>query len=184
MTSLAAVLTITLAACGSEPATSEPSRQAGNLGTRVCVVNNTSIAATLAFSKKDTAQEGQLPAGGRLCGEGTFGVGRDVIGTVSWAEPEWMTDFNASNPWVGSPEARISETFPNGKFMCLGQGYDVNESRVVDNGIVQAKVTRLPDDQWKEFEIIFSPSARPSPDGTRIAVSGYHGCSGQAPAAS
>lgn len=180
---------LALSACGSDETSAsssnaETSKEAGNLGTRVCVVNNTSVAASISFSKKDTAQEGAIPAGGRLCGEGTFGVGRDVIGTVTWSEPAWQTEFSASNPWIGNPEARISETFPNGKLMCVGQGYDVNESRSADNGIVQATVTRLPDDHWKEFEIIFSPSSEPSPTGQRTAINGYRSCSGEAPAAS
>jgi hypothetical protein len=170
-----------LAACSSEPTAAEPtaaepSREAGNLGTRVCVLNNTSLEATIAFSRKDTAQEGVIPAGGRACGEGTFGTGRDVIGKVTWGNPSWITEFSASNPWMGPPDARVSENLPTGKTICLGQGFNVNESLSGDNGIVQTKLTRLADGQWKEFELIFSPSAQASPNGERSLVSGFRNC--------
>ena len=170
-----------LAACGSEPTAAEPSREAGNLGTRVCVVNNTSLEATIAFSRKDTAQEGAIPAGGRLCGEGTFGMGNDVAGTVTWANPSWTTSFTASNPWIGSPDLWLKEPPASGKSICLGKSFGVNQSITGDNGVVQTKMTRLADGQWKEFEIIFSPSTSPSPDGARIFGPGLTECNDKYP---
>mgnify|MGYP006963601221 CR=1 FL=1 len=176
----AALLLMT--ACSSEPeatpaTATQPSREAGNLGTRVCIVNNTSLEASVAFTKKDTAQEGSIPAGGRLCGEGTFGIGNDVKGTVRWASPAWETGFYASNPWMGSPVAHVSENTTANKLRCAGKGFDVNESITTDNGIVQLTITRLADDQWKEFDFIFSPSANPSPDGVPMTGPGYRDCS-------
>jgi len=178
---IAGAALLALSACGSEPSAtqskaSEPSREAGNLGTRVCVVNNTSIEASVTFTKKDTAQDGDIPAGGRLCGEGTFGVGNDVKGTVQWASPAWETYFYASNPWIGSPVAHVSEKTATGKLRCAGKGFDVNESITTDNGIVQLTITRLADDQWKEFDFIFAPSAKPSPDGMPMTGPGYRDC--------
>lgn len=69
-----------LAACGSEPTAADPSREAGNLGTRVCLVNNdtgqrtddngagVTLTASVAFTRKDTAEEGAFPPA-RDCAE-------------------------------------------------------------------------------------------------------------------
>ncbi len=178
-----------VSACGSasttaQPDVTEPSHAAGNLGVRVCVVNNTSLEATLLFTKKDTAHGGAIPAGGRLCGDGTFGTGPDVEGQVSWSNPAWQTAFRANNPWIGKPEARITESFPSAKDACLSGEFGVNESLIGDNGVVQTTIACRADDQWKEFDIVFAPSATPSADGKRRAGAGYRSCDGAAPAAS
>ena len=166
-----------LAGCGSEPTAAEPSREAGNLGTRVCVVNNTTLDASVVFTKKDTAQDSAFPPGRQLCGEGTFAIGPDVAGKIVWAAPSWTTAFSASNPWIGDPAAALSETIGAGKERCLSQGFKVNESMTGDNGVVQVKVTRLADGQWKEFEIVFTPSANPSADDGKASTMGYQYCS-------
>jgi hypothetical protein len=173
---LAGAVVLALSACGSEPTATEPSREAGNLGTRVCVVNNTSLEAYVTFTKKDTAQAGATPAVGRVCGEGTFGVGDDVVGQVSWVNPVWVTEFSATNPWMGSPSAFVSEARTTSTFRCAGMGFNVNESLTADNGVVRATVTRLADDQWKEFDIVFTPSANPSADGTPMKGAGFREC--------
>jgi len=185
----AGAATVILSACSSsatttQPATAEPSPGAGNLGVRVCIVNNTSLGASVVFTTKDSGQDGVIPAGGRLCGEGSFGTGPDVEGNVSWANPAWQTAFRASNPWIGKPEARIRESFPGAPDACLLKDFDVNESLIGDNGILQTTITRLSDDQWKEFDIIFAPSNSPSPNGERRAGAGFRSCSGGPPAAS
>jgi hypothetical protein len=178
-----------LAACGSEPTAADPSREAGNLGTRVCLVNNdtggdrlsdatgwVTLTGSVAFTTKDTAEEGAFPPGTRLCGEGTFGTGDDVVAYVTWTAVSdccsdyiWKSSVSATNKWFGSPKVelkspRIEARFlvaPNDQFIsntCLGQGFKVNESMIGDDGVFQMKVTRLADDQWKEFEVVFTPS--------------------------
>ena len=80
-----------VAACGSEPTADEPSRTADNLGTRVCLVNNdtgqrtsedigdsVTLTATVAFTRKDTAEEGAFPPGKQLCAEGCLQCSLDV----------------------------------------------------------------------------------------------------------
>lgn len=170
-----------LAGCGSQPTAAEPSREAGNLGTRVCLVNKTTLNASVVFTTKDTAQEGAFPPGTQLCGEGTFGLGPDVAGEVIWTTPSWTTKFSASNVWVGNPEATVFESLGGGKKMCLSKGFQINESMTGDNGVVQMNVIRLADGQWKEFEVVFSPSANPSADGSRGMLQGYRPCTEKSP---
>lgn len=159
---------ILLVACGSEPTADEPSRQAGNLGTRVCLVNSTTLDATVAFTRKDTAEEGAFPPGTQLCGEGTFGTGADVMADVTWTieyGPDdsfvWKTTVSATNPWIGEPSVELKEPRLEGRppNSCLSNSFKVNESITGDNNVLQMKVTRLADDQWKEFEVVFTPSA-------------------------
>ena len=174
---IAVLSLLLLAGCGSEPTAAEPSREAGNLGVRVCLVNNTSLDASVVFTAKDTAQEGAFPPGRQLCGEGTVGFGDDVAGNVVWATPSWKTGFSAANPWIGQPEAFVTEFDDAGFRQCVGQAYKVNESMAGDNAITQVKLTRVADDQWKEFEIVFTPTANPSADGRRGYVKGWRDCS-------
>ncbi len=170
-----------LAACGSEPTAADPSRAAGNLGTRVCLVNDTgqpnqgdgwlTLTGSVAFTRKDTAEEGAFPPGTRLCGEGTFGTGDDVVADLTWtvtyAEDvggyyTWKSSVSATNKWIGPPKAELksprSDEYPEAYFSCLSQGFNVNESMTGDDGMLQMKVTRLADDQWKEFEVVFTVS--------------------------
>ncbi len=171
------VAPLLLAGCGSEPTAAEPSRAAGNLGTRVCVVNKTTLDASVVFTKKDTAQEGAFPPGRQLCGEGTFAIGEDVQGRVVWADLSWTTSFSASNPWIGEPTLSMGEYEGNKLGQpCLDKTFKVNESIAADNAIVQVKATRVADDQWKEIEIVFTPSANPSADGRRVNLKGWTNC--------
>ena len=87
-----------------------------------CLVNNTTLDASVVFTAKDTAQEGAFPPGGQLCGEGTVGFGNDVAGNVVWATPSWTTGFTAANPWIGQPEAFVTESNAAGLQQCIGQG--------------------------------------------------------------
>lgn len=180
---LVAAATVMVSACGSsstsaDSASAEPTRDAGNLGVRVCVVNNTSLETSITFTKKDTSQDGAIPAGGRLCGEGTFGVGDDIEATVTWSSPSWQSAISASNPWVGKPSLTLRETFSGGKTACLSNSFGDNETLIGDNGVTRASITRLADDQWKEFEIIFAPSNNPSADGKPRSGEGYRSCAG------
>jgi len=164
------------AAAASAAASSGASREAGNRGTEVCVINNTSLNVSVSFSKKDTAQEGSIPAGGKKCGEGTFGVGNDVVGTLSYDDASWQTNFSATNPWMGYPSAYVGEKGPDDKLKCKSYDFDVRESISGDNGIVNLTLTRQADSDWKEFELVLSPSTNPSADGKRTAMKGFRSC--------
>jgi len=190
---LAACLPLLFAsACSSEPTTQTATsgspaattadagvagKEAGNLGTRVCVINNTSLNASVTFPRKDTAQEGSIPPGGTKCAEGTYGVGSDVVGVISWDDSSWKTEFAASNPWIGSPKAGVYERSPDNTLMCTETSYGVNDSTSGDNGIVRVTMKRVADTDWKQFELTLAPSEKPSADGSRTAMKGFRKCS-------
>ena len=175
---------LVLAGCGSDPLAAGPVREAGVLGTRVCLTNNTLLDARVVFTRQDTADQGAFPPGSMMCGEGTFARDDDVAGRVVWATPSWETGFKAANPVIGKPHMGVYEFFGagTGTQKCLnGEAsvdFGVNQSYVVDNGVVQAKATRVADGQWKEFEIVFTPSSMPSADGSRADLKGWGDCVG------
>ena len=152
------VLIAGLALCGC----SSSNREAGNLGTRVCIENQSSTAATVGFSKRDTGRgEGLLVVGTWACGEGTFFMGNDVEGTITLASPLSEVKVTASNPWAGAPEARL---YINGRW-CAGGSMKVGEESVWDDGVLLYTVQRIADGQWKEFTVTLTESEQPSASG-------------------
>ena len=149
------------------------SRGAGNLGSRVCVKNESPALIVVGFTKKDTATgEGQVTPGAQACGEGTFFIGDDVKGTIQLPRPSLDKTFSASNLWIGSPEATLYER----AFTCLTLKDVEGTSKTFDDGVLQYRLERLADDQWKEFVITISRSENPTdPDATRKCEGGVHG---------
>lgn len=87
---------------------SSPNRAAENLGTRVCIVNESTRTATVVFTKRDTARgEGSVAPGYQACGEGTSSKLSDVESTITLASPRMKLDVWGKNPWVGSPVAKL-----------------------------------------------------------------------------
>jgi len=157
------VLSLTVSGCGSSD------REAGNLGTRVCIQNQSQIAANVTFTKKDTARgEGALAQGSQACGEGTFFLGNDVEGRITLAPPVSDLTFEASNPWTGWPDARL---YMQGRW-CAGGGMNEGQESVWDDGVLLYSVQRIADGQWKEFVVTISPSQQPSATGQPAQCSG------------
>ncbi len=152
------ILVAGLALCGC----SSSNRDAGNLGTRVCIENQSSTSANVGFTKRDTGRgEGPLTAGSWACGEGTFFIGDDVEGTITLASPLSEVEVTASNPWAGPPQTRI---YINGRW-CAGGGMNVGEKSVWDDGVLRYTVQRIADGQWKEFTVTLADSEQPSVNG-------------------
>lgn len=169
---------VALSSCSQSEPVSAPSRQSSNLGVRLCITNNSSLPATVVFTRKDTGDGGTISGGRTTCGEGTFGTGNDVEGGITWSTLGWKTQFAANNPWIGQPTALLSERDSADRSRCLSGDFSVNESRSGDNGIVNITVTRHGDGQWKEFTLRIDPSEDPVPSGMRRDLSGTTQCPG------
>jgi hypothetical protein len=134
-------------------------RQAGNLGTRVCIVNESTKTATVLFTKRDTARgEGPVAPGNQACGEGTFGTGQDVEASATMEFGSMKFDVQAANPVWWPPIAKV---FMNKEKCIVVQG-DQGTVVVYDDGLLRYTVQRLADGQWKEFTITFTESVQPS----------------------
>ncbi len=150
----------------------EPSRKAGNLGTRLCILNSWTEKVFVQWTKKDTdTGTGPVVPGMQVCAEGTFAAGADVAGdlefTPSFGSNPIPMKFEARNPLVGAPFVSVDRKTPG--FSCLVSYYDVGDKRVADDGTVRLSVERLPDDQWKEFILIIEPG-QPRINGPRDCV--------------
>ena len=141
---------------------SSSNREAGNLGTRVCIVNESTRTANVVFTKRDTARgEGSVAPGNQACGEGTFGTGNDVEGTITLASPRWEMGVQATNPWGLTPYLTL---FANGR-MCMQLTFKEGEKSFMDDGFLRYDVQRLADGQWKEWTVTVTESKRPSKNG-------------------
>ena len=153
---LALIAGLALGGCSSS------NREAGNLGTRVCIVNESSTAATVVFTKRDTGRgEGSLVPGTQACGEGTFFAGNDVEGTITLASPVSDVKVTAYNPVLGAPDARL---YINGRW-CVGGSMNAGQESVWDDGVLLYTVQRIADGQWKEFTVTLADSEQPSASG-------------------
>ena len=140
-------------------ATADIDRQAGNLGTRVCIVNESTRTATVLFTKRDTARgEGSVAPGNQACGEGTFGSGNDVEASATMEFVSMKFDVQAANGVIWPPYAKV---FMN-KERCIQVDGKEGTKEVYDDGVMRYTVQRLADGQWKEFTITFTESVQPS----------------------
>ena len=154
-------------------------RQAWNLGTRVCVLNQSSQTPTVTFTQRDTGTDGPVAPGSQACGEGTMGGGKyDVQGRIDFSAPLKSMTLWGNNPWIGAPGAGVRQ---DGGNSCAGyEGMDVNEARTWDDGVLRYTVTRLSDGQWKEFTITITNTKQPSADGQPATCKGGPGAAAAA----
>jgi hypothetical protein len=145
----------------------EASRDAGNLGTRICILNSWTETVSVQYTKRDTdTGTGPLKPGMQSCAEGTS-IPYDVLGVMVFPAPTRALFFEATNPFFGAPWANISQAYVNDPpdptdqrlaNGCIVGNYEVGTTRLWDNGTMRISIKRLPDDQWKEFILIIEPS--------------------------
>ena len=143
----------------------EGSRQAGNLGTRVCILNSWTEKVGVEYINKDTdTGTGPLGPSMQSCAEGTGQMLEEVGGELTFPAPTPALGFSANNPWTGAPRFGLSEfnsndpKIRNGGVNCFDESFVVGQTRVYDNGTFRLSVKRLSDDQWKEFSVVIEPS--------------------------
>lgn len=163
----AAFLALTAIVAGASGCSSsdEPSREAGHLGTRICILNSWTEKVFVQWTKKDTdTGTGPVVPGMQVCAEGTFAditdVGGDLEFPASFGSNPWPVRFGVNNPVFGPPFFMVGGAAPN--FKCLDDVYYVGDKRVYDDGTLRTSVERLPDDGWKEWILIIEPS-QPGP---------------------
>jgi hypothetical protein len=138
-------------------------REAGNLGTRICVLNNWTEQVSVTYAIKDTdTGTGPLGPGMQSCAEGTFFTGCDVNGAIISPELGAAAVFSAYNPWFAAPGAwvfwqELNDGKPDVYCRQQQQAWTVGETGAWPRGPVKVFVERLPDDQWKEFVFVIEP---------------------------
>ena len=133
-------------------------REAGNLGVRVCIVNESTRTVNVDITFADTARgDGAVTPGFQACGEGSAPLGNPVEGRITLASPPMKVLLSAVNPWIGNPYATL--WFGSGCVIADGKE---GTKAVYDDGVLRYTVQRLADGQWKEFTITFTESVQPS----------------------
>ena len=146
-----------LAGCATTP-TSTPSpsvsasREAawGLKGTNLQLVNNSGANITVVSKRSDSSRGlGPIRDGGTASAEGTSGGGDDVDVQVRFAD-DTLVDIRASNPIDDIPFVGHGGYCKRIRFYVGGQrDYVIGEV----HGIT---VKRLPDDDWKQFQVTFT----------------------------
>lgn len=149
-----------LAGCARPDVRSATGDQAGNLGSQVCITNNSGSALNVAFTTFDSKRgDGALAPGGEACGEGTTFWGEDVRGSIT-SPSGTVYGFWASNQWVGAPWFQVANVRTGGG-ICPGEGWDVGDSDSMQTVSLDWSVTRQGDDSqpggsWKNFSVVIT----------------------------
>ena len=147
------------------------------VSTRVCVINeSTRYRPFVTFDRKDTEiGAGTVAYLEQTCAEGTFSSGEDVLGSISPDKALNTLTIHATNPWIGKPSSWLIHTRGAPYKLCTeAGGFNVNEVRIRDDGVIRYVIQHLPDNRWKEFTITVSDSQDPASDGIQRACR-YHG---------
>jgi hypothetical protein len=166
---LAGFLALAAIAAGASGCSSsdEGSRQAGSLGTRVCVINFWTDTVSVNFTTKDTETgSGPLKPNNEFCAEGTSSLYFEVVGTIVFPKPARALAFEASTrggPFLPNMDlGQFKVNNPQSDMLareCIkSDGYLVGDDGIWDNGTIRVTISRLPDDQWKEYNLVIKPS--------------------------
>ena len=163
-------------AAETRPASSDPKNlaeaivQSVNRGVRICLENNSSKIIYGAFTVYDRAdQEFNMAKGDDLCGEGATTLDSDVEAQVdSRSTRQYIMEGH--NPWLGKPFVTLYTPY-SGKWpgylkignLCVSNsGWDENETRTWDDGVLKLAVTRKNDsNSFKEFVVRLSDTTNP-----------------------
>lgn len=141
-------------------ATEQADRQAGKLGSNLCIVNNSSSTMSIAWRGYPDAR--QIPGGGQLCNSGNESDVPDVLGTLEY-EPVGQAGTKlklyvaAFNMAIGSPHAEAYFKASPGMWRGACYQYGVGEMKTVDTGWLHGEMTRQKDSSNnKEFVLILT----------------------------
>jgi hypothetical protein len=167
---LAAFLALAAISAGASGCSSsdEGSRQASedeDIGTRVCVINYWTDTVSVKFTVKDTETgSGPLGPNRTFCAEGTSAFSFDVVGMLVFPKPARALIFASDTLSVMKPNVQLGQFEVNDpqpsmpKKLCENRYFDVGDDTIWDNGTVRVTISRWPDDQWKEYNLVIKPS--------------------------
>ena len=166
---LAAFLALAAIAAGASGCSSsdEGSRQAsGDIGTRICIINYWTDTVSVKFTTKDTdTGTGPLGPNRTFCAEGTSTFYFDVAGILVFPKPARALYFVANTPGgIFLPTVQLGQFPVNDPqpsaiaTSCSKNEFQVGDDAIWDNGTIRVTISRLPDDQWKEFNLVIKPS--------------------------
>jgi hypothetical protein len=133
-------------------------RSASIRGSRLCVINNSSLAMSIFWQGFPDARD--IPVGERNCNSGyETGNKNDVSAIISYAvsgEAGKVHEMKvaANNDWKSSPLASAQVPIDEYSWRGVCTSFDVGETRFVETGWLRGAMTRLNDSaDNKEFEL-------------------------------
>lgn len=138
------------------------------MGTEVCVQNSSTKTLPVSIRQADTSTgDNPLRPGTMLCVEGTYSGGLDVVFTLKMGAGNYDTYINATNQSVGEPRFYLLQSVPSqtGGRHCIYQGFRSMEENSSNDGVLEYTVKRLPDTNWKEFQVVLRDDPNPSTTG-------------------
>ncbi len=175
------VIGVMVSACGDETeraaAASEDSTQESSdpfndtnvgatfgMGTNVCIKNLSSRTLPVTMGRFDTSRgDNPLPPGKKLCLEGTYSGGQDVDFNLTLGKGNRDIIISARNQSIGWPLFYLSQE--DNQYSCIFQGFASMEENAAHDGVLEYTVKRLPDTNWKEFELTLRDDPNPSSTG-------------------
>ena len=135
-------------------------------GTNVCIENKSSKSVPIDVRLSDSrGGSNPLQPGGLFCAEGTFTGGLDVVMRLDLGAGNRAMSINATNQSLLNPRFYLIQTTPSGNRNCIYQGFSEQEEVTTADGILEYRVERLPDTEWKEFLVTLRDSPRlPDPN--------------------
>lgn len=136
-------------------------------GTEVCVQNSSTKTLPVRIKQADTSTgDNPLRPGTMLCVEGTYSGGSDVLFTLTMGEGNPDMRIQATNQSLGQPRFYLLQDDPNAySFHCIYQGFASMEENSSNDGVLEYTVKRLPDTNWKEFQVVLRDDPNPSTTG-------------------
>lgn len=137
-------------------------------GTNLCVKNSSSKSIPVTMRTFDTSSgDNPLPPGKTLCIEGTFSGGTDVAFAIKLGEGNSNMRIQATNQSIGQPRFYLLQDVVNPSYtrLCIFQGFKSMEENASNDGILEYTIKRLPDTNWKEFELTLRDDPNPSTTG-------------------
>lgn len=138
------------------------------MGTNVCVKNSSGKSLPVTMRTFDTSSgDNPLPPGKKLCIEGTYGGSTDVSFTFKLGEGNSNVRIQATNQSIGQPLFYLFQDLVKPSFTryCIYQGFASMEENASNDGVLEYTVKRLPDTNWKEFELTLRDDPNPSTTG-------------------
>ena len=131
-------------------------------GTNVCIENKSSKSIPITIRRADTSDgSNPLLPGGLFCAEGTFTGGQDIVLKLDLGAGNRAMWINATNQSLISPRFYLTqETSSGGRRNCIYQGFSEQEEVTTTDAILEYRVERLTDTNWKEFLVTVKDSPR------------------------
>lgn len=130
-------------------------RQASVLGSRLCIVNNSTAKMSIFWRGYPDARG--IPAGGSNCNSGYETEMADVAGSLEYEPADTpgtrqVLSVAAHNAYLNSPRAEAIFLLPNGDKMGACNWYVPGKTKSFDTGWLHGTMTRLDDSEDnKEF---------------------------------